>query len=562
VTSCQVLVPRPNDDVPFPDVAIRGRIDELVVDQLRRLNIRPSELASDEVFVRRVYLDLIGTLPTPDEVRSFLGDDHPDKRTRLINELLARPEYAMFWATIFSDITGNQGILPHAQVSHMWWDWLRDKLERNWAYDRLVGGILTATSLEGRSREALLEEIAAVRANIGSTEDEPYRADSRKYDDGVYAKRDTLDLYWLRIPNRDPDRVALQTAAAFLGVQLDCAQCHKHPFDRWTQQDFEQFQSFFRVLEYRYSPTGGPLPAKGRIAYGRDELIVGLNDRYKNVIRQYPPKLLGGDVVRYEKAGDPDPRVALWEWMRSPDNPYFARALVNRLWAHYFGTGLVEPIEDFSLGNPPSNPELLDWLARDFIEHGYDLQHLHRRILNSRTYQTSWQPNESNEFDRRNYSHAVFRRLSAEVTMHAIGSATGAPFEFRFAPQKSPPISFAPTLFLPYSLDLFGRGIRKQACGNCERTNDPTLNQALYLLTDGDVMQRVSVESGRLAALKSNDDDRAVVEELYLAALSRSPTPDEITESVAYRRECESRDVWMEDLAWSLLNVREFIFNH
>ncbi|MEQ8790754.1 MAG: DUF1549 and DUF1553 domain-containing protein [Pirellulaceae bacterium] len=561
VTSCQILAPRAEEAAAITAEWTTSEIDRLVFEKLQNLRIRPSELAADEVFLRRAYLDVIGTLPKVDEVRQFLEDTRPDKRRRLIDALLERPEYSKYWGMIFSDITGNQGINPHPQVSHLWQSWLAEKLRQNWSYDKIVGGILTATSLEGRPREQLLAEIEAVRENIGADPETPYRWTS-KYDSGVYARRETLDLYWLRIPNRQPDRVALQTSAAFLGVRLDCAQCHKHPFDRWTQQDFEQFQSFFRVMEYRYAPTGGPLPGKGQIAYGRDEVVVGLNDRYQNLVKRYPPKLLGGEELSYEK-GDPDPRAALWQWMRKPDNPYFAPSIVNRIWAHYFGVGLVEPLEDFSSGNPPSNPKLLEHLASDFIEHDFDLKHLHRRILNSRTYQLSWETNDSNRLDQRNYSHALLRRMPAEVLVHAIGGASGVPFEFKFTPPGSLPIEYASTLRMPYPLELFGRGIRKQTCGNCERTNEPALNQALYLLTDAEIVDRITAEKGRLKELLSTcEDDARAVEELYLAALSRPPTEGELRDAVDYRRECESRAAWMEDLLWSLLNVREFIFVH
>jgi hypothetical protein len=560
VASCQVLVPREADGVAFPDFPANNRIDVLVHDQLKKLNIRPSDLASDEMFLRRAYMDVIGTLPTPDEARTFLKDPDPSKRVRLIDRLLQRPEYARYWGMIFSDITGNQGINPHAQVSHLWQSWLEDKLAKNWSYDKIVGGILTATSLEGRPRAELVAEIEAIRKSIGSSEQTPGIASNRYDETGIYAKRNTLDLYWLRIPNRAPDRVALHTATAFLGVRLDCAQCHRHPFDRWTTADFEHFQSFFRVSEFRYAPTGGPLP-KGAIAFGRDEMFVGLNPRYKNLIKRYPPKVLGGKEIPYEN-GAPDPRIALWEWMKAPDNPYFAPSLVNRIWALYFGVGLVEPVEDFSSGNPASNPALLSWLAQEFINQGFDLKWLHRQILTSRTYQLSWVPNDSNRHDRRNNSHALFRRLSAEVLTDALGDATGVPYPFRFAPKGARAVGYAPSLRVPYVLELFGRGPRKQTCGACERSEEPALSQALYLLTDAEIQERMSVAKGRLASLTKVADDRKVVEELYLASLSRFPTTRELQESIRYREECESREVWMEDLLWSLVNVREFIFNH
>lgn len=559
VTSCQVLIPYPDDGVPFPDFPQNNNIDALVAKQLRKLNIRPSELSPDEMFLRRVYLDVIGTLPRPDEVRAFLNDKRPDRRARLIDALLARPEYAAYWGTIFSDVTGNQGINPHPQVSFMWQQWLEDKLARNWAYDEIVGGIMTATSLEGRPREELLAEIEAIRTNIKADRNQPSRITNEFDEEKIYSRRKTLDLYWLRIPNRQPDRVALHTATAFLGIRFDCAQCHRHPFDRWTKDDFDHFQSFFRAVEFRYAPTGGPLP-RGSIAYGRDELVVGLSDRYRQLVKRYPPRLPAGKEIPY-KEGD-DPRAALFEWMRAPENPYFARTLVNRFVKHYLGTGLVEPVEDFNNGNPPSNPALLSWLSKEFIAHKFDLKWLHRQILNSRTYQLSWIPNESNRYDKRNYSHAHFRRLPAEVLVDAIGDATGVPYKFRFQPRGSRAIGYAPTLLMPYVLDLFGRPVRKQTCGHCERSEDPALSQAMYMLTDAEINDRVSVTRGRLRDLRGVADDRKVVEELYLSTLSRLPGKPEMEEMIRYRDECESRDAWMEDVLWGLLNMREFIFNH
>jgi hypothetical protein len=233
---------------------------------------------------------------------------------------------------------------------------------------------------------------------------------------------------------------------------------------------------------------------------------------------------------------------------------------VNRVWAHYFGVGLVEAVGDFSAGNPPSNPRLLEWLARDFREHQFDLKHLHRRILNSRTYQLSCIPNDSNRLDRRNYSHALLRRMPAEVFLHALTTTTGVPYPFPWAPADTPPIGYAMNARMPFPLELFGRTPRIEACGGCDRTNEPSLNQAFYLLNDPDLTGRVGVGSGRLAQLKAVADDRAVVEELYLGTLSRFPTPAEMAKTLRYRQDCESREAWLEDLLWGLLNVREFIF--
>ncbi|HXG13187.1 MAG TPA: DUF1549 and DUF1553 domain-containing protein, partial [Gemmataceae bacterium] len=422
VSTAHTLVPLPGAGraIDFP---ANNKIDELVAAKWRKLGLVPSDLADDSEFLRRVSLDLIGTLPTADEVRAFLADRDPNKRAKKIEELLARPEYALFWATKFSDLTGNDDRftpLPRPKTAWLWYSWLRDKLERNVSYDELVAGIVTATTREGRSVEETLEEHRKVQEAIDNG-----------FDLETYARRKTCDVFWKKAGNRG-EQVALQISYAFLGIRLECAQCHKHPFDRWTQDDFKGYAAFFAPVQLGLPPDVPqdkvPTGANARQSYQYREVFVQAarpNRANKpNAVAGVKPKALGGP--EYTPEPGQDPRVALMEWMRSPDNPFFAKAIINRIWHHYFGVGIINPPDDINAANPPSNPELLDWLAQDFIEHRFDLKHLHRTILNSRVYQLTWKTNDTNELDRRNFSHALLRRLPAEVVVDAINQVTGS----------------------------------------------------------------------------------------------------------------------------------------
>jgi len=534
-------------------------IDDFVAAKLRKLAIRPSELADDATFLRRVYLDLIGTLPTSDEARAFLKDTTPDKRARVIDRLLSQPEYAMYWATKFSDWTGNDNRFtpqPREKTGWLWHNWLKDKLDRNVPYDELVAGFIMATTREGRSVDATVDEYKTIAAKI-----------AKGFDDITYASRKTNDMYWLKAGNSNPETLGLQAAYAFLGVRLECAQCHKHPFDQWTQSDFRGFTQFFSVVgRGNQKDTPKNLPKVGNNDYKFSEVYLQSADDLKKLLKNRPPKLLAGETIEY-KAGS-DPREALWQWMRSPDNRYFGRSIANRLWGHYFGVGIVNPIDDLNAANPPSNPQLLDWLAKDFVEHEFDLKHLHRRILNSRTYQLSWKPNESNRLDEKNFSHALMRRMPAEVVMDAVNQTTGG--KDTFADNNAPPGTRTINLALSrlrgggpeYVLSIFGRPLRTQTC-DCERSAETGLAQAMYLLNDVDINTKIAATDGRLAKLvKEIKDDQKLVEELYLSVLTRLPSADELSKSLAYVKSASSRTTGMQDVLWSLLNLREFVFVH
>jgi hypothetical protein len=424
-------------------------------------------------------------------------------------------------------------------------------------YDEMVGGFLTATTREGRPLEKVIEDYKTIRDSL-----------DKGFGDGTYARRETNDMFWLKATNKKAESVGLQVAYAFLGVRLECAQCHKHPFDRWTQEDFRGFTGIFDGLG-RGVPKDVPkqLAKKGKQNDFRyTEIYVDTSKKAIQRRQKNPPKQLAGDFIPYEEGQDP--REALWQWMRSPDNPYFARAIVNRLWGHYLGVGIVNPVDDFNAANPPSNPQLLDWLARDFIDSGFDLKHLHRRILNSRTYQLSWEPNDSNRLDERNFSHALLRRMPAEVVLDAINQVTGSWDDFGSsnAPKGTRAINLAPSRLRgggpEYALSIFGRPLRTQTC-DCERSIETGLAQAMYLLNDEAVNTKINKQDGKLAQLMEQiPDDRALVEELYLSTLSRYPRDEEMLSSLEFMKKAESRRQGAQDLLWSLLNLREFVFNH
>ena len=432
----------------YPQVPTPTTIDRLVIEKLSKLGITPSEICTDSEFLRRLSLDMTGTLPTPTEIKTFLADNQPDKRQRKIDELLATPAYAAWWTTRLCDYTGNNDAqltnaipMANGQASRDWYDWIYRRVVENVPYDELVTGILTAQSREpGQDYLQYCQSMSRLYSDSNDQE---------------FADRDSMPHYWARREFRDPEARAIGVAYTFLGIRIQCAQCHKHPFDQWTKDDFAQFQQFFSSVVASNRPR-----RQEQTQYATLVKELGLNDKNGGQMRREIQKLLrAGETVPFPEVyvvkatsasgkarqrsrvpteakipGGPlldlteldDPRVALMDWMRAEDNPYFARAFVNRVWANYFGIGVVNPPDDMSLGNPPSNKRLLDYLANEFIASGFDMKWLHREITSSRTYQLSWIPNETNVGDRRNFSHAIARRLPAEVVYDALQQATAA----------------------------------------------------------------------------------------------------------------------------------------
>ncbi|HEX8200579.1 MAG TPA: DUF1549 and DUF1553 domain-containing protein, partial [Isosphaeraceae bacterium] len=537
VAVTQVLRPVSEDVGPrYPAVPTPTRIDALIVAKLRKLGIAPSELATDAEFLRRVSLDMTGTLPTPAEVDAFLADRSPAKRAAKVDELLERPTYAAKWTNVLCDITGatprafaGQGPL-NTQFARDWYKWIHARVRANTPYDELVAGIVLATSRRpGQSYDDFIAEQGSY-----------YRKD----DQADFASRDTMPYYWARRNVRKPEEMALNFSYAFLGVRLECAQCHKHPFDQWTQDDFNGFTAFFNSVRYGTAPDARPrfqalqeeLGLKGKnnnqqqklladsIGAGRpipwQEVFVtrgarvrpaGLKGQPAKVRQQaraaarvITPKVLGGEEVSLE--GGEDPRRPLMEWMRDEQNPYFARALVNRIWAQYFGTGIINPPDDMNLANPPSNAPLLDYLAGEFIRRGFDMKWLHREIATSLAYQRSWRTNATNRLDERNFSRAVVRRLPAEVLLDAVAQATSSSEALSRATSDLEARGIGPNAAAgpgrrgggDYAAAVFGRSTRDANC-DCSRSDEPNLLQSIFLQNDQQLLTSLVRPDGWLA---------------------------------------------------------------
>ncbi len=558
----------------YPQIAAKNYVDTHVLERLRKLNMIPSEVADDLEFLRRVTIDTIGQLPTPKEVKEFLADTNPNKRAKKIDDLLVHPLHAAVWATKFCDITGNDTLALEnpvplkAKRSQMWHDWFRKRVQENVPYDQIVKGVLVATSREGR-------------------EPSDWLAETKKLDEAMvkgfdndYSKRETLDLYWRRQQQIPIEQWGEKTAAAFLGVRIECAQCHKHPFDRWTQVEYRSFANIFGQVVFGSSPETKKLidaensQRKQANVKNNNQLNlvkeVFLGPTAKNLTHPdtnllLPAQALGGPVIKHTKGHDM--RADLFDWMRSPDNPFFARSFVNRVWGHYFGLGIVHPVDDFALGNPPSNDKLLDSLAKDFIDSKFDIRHIERVILNSRIYQQTSRVNETNKFDKNNFSHAYIRPMMAEQVVDVLNCALGSLETFgndvragSKAVEVGPSQLQNPTL--AYAFRIFGRPPRTAAC-DCERAMEPALPQKLFLMTDANLLRKINDPQGRLAqVVKNNKSDVEAFEELFLATLTRLPNESERQAFEKHRRIADNRRELFFDTLWALINTREFILNH
>ncbi len=504
-------------------------IDQHVFAKLKTLRIQPSELCSDSVFLRRAYLDTLGLLPTVDETRQFLGDARPDRRARLIDELVERPEFADLWALKWSDLLRNEEKVLDRKGVAVFHDWIR----------RCV--------LEDRPLNEFARELIGSR---GSSYANPpanfYRA------------------------LRDPQTRAEATAQVFLGVRLQCARCHNHPFERWTQADYHSLAAFFcrvdyRILENNRKDNLDKHEFDGeQIVYQTREGEV-VHPRTKEVLK---PRLLGAATP--DLGPEDDRLAALADWVAQPDNPFFARAQVNRVWAHLLGRGIVDPIDDFRASNPAVNESLLESLATDFAKHNFRLRHLVRAIMNSRTYQLSAVPNETNRDDEINFSHGQVRSLQAEQLLDALTQVIDAPSKFSGYPAgmragQLPGVTFnrdrgrRNTNESEKFMTAFGKPVRSLSC-ECERSDDTTLNQAFQLITGAMLNKMLSQSDNRvgrlLAASKTTSE---IVDELYYAALSRPPEAKERTRAVEFIDRAPDRRAAAEDLLWGLVNAKEFL---
>jgi hypothetical protein len=504
----RALVPRPQAVAAYPTLPENNFIDTLVFRKLKKLNIVPSGPADDATFLRRVYLDVIGTLPTPAEARRFLADRRPDRRARLVEELLERPEFADYWALKWADLLRvDRQALGHKQA-YAYYRWIRDSFARNKPLDQFAREILTA--------------------------------------EGPLAENGPASFY--KVVGK-PGEEASTLSQVFLGVRIACAECHHHPFDRWSQDDYYGMQAFFAPVALRPSGRGEAVMAVGDVPTRHPR--TGANVA-AHALGTAPPALTPGDR-----------RPALAAWLTSPENPWFARNLANRAWAHFLGRGLVEPVDDVRATNPPSNPELLDALAAELVKAKFDFRRLVRTITASRVYQLSTRPNETNATDEQNYSRALFRRLDAEVLLDMVSQTTGVPERFSGVPAGTRAIQLWDSKVPHYFLKLFGRPVRASAC-ECERGHEPSVAQVLHLLNAPALQAKLSHERGTVARLvRQQTDDGALVEELYLTFFSRLPDDGERREALAFLRERTGRRrEAAEDLAWGLMNTLEFLFNH
>ena len=595
VQAVSVLMPVSDLAGPrYPQVVTANRVDELVVEKLRVLGIVPSELCNDFEFLRRASLDIAGTLPTPREVELFIADSAADKRSQKIDELLTSPAHAAWWSNKLLDHMGNHARIGANNIfrdgqhvfHRLWNQWLTQRLADNMPYDQLVERLVLANSrLPGQSYEDYCQEMCSYLRP-----DNP--ADIRT--------RASVSFLWeVHITNKNKsEENALQFAHAFLGLRIQCAQCHKHPFDQWRKEDFEQFTGFFGRLTSGYADDAAVAKAKemtealeltdksgngslrSREVLIRDGKVVPLYETFSNRDgkqkggkagifaakpkssgRTFSLRVLGG--VRLDDDQD-DPRVPLMEWLKSPENPYFAKAFVNRVWAGYFHAGIVNPPDDMNLANPPSNGPLLDYLAEGFIQHGYDMRWVHRQIVSSRTYQLSSKPNETNRNDLRNFSRNVPRRLPAEVLYDAIVQASAAkPGGIRDdlaerALIAEPHYGGGSPRDMKYALQLFGKPQRRQIC-DCERSAAPNLLQSVFLQNDADVTDLLHRKNGWLAQLPAATDREPLIRELYLRTLSREPSEPELKRCLQHLTDSTDLKTAMQELLLALINTREFI---
>jgi Protein of unknown function (DUF1549)/Protein of unknown function (DUF1553) len=488
-------------------------VDRLVDAKLERLKIQPSPATDDATFFRRLSLDLTGRLPSPESVRAFLGDPGPPrlKRAKTIDKLIASSAYVDHWTVKWGDLLQSSRKYLGEKGAYEFQQWIRDAIASNRRYDRFVRELLTAR---------------------GSSYDNP----AANYFRVTGGAKPAME----------------KTTQVFLGVRMVCAQCHDHPFERWTQNQYYQMSAFFSAVGIRAGyEVGEEIVFDQRADYEMKHPKDG---------RVMKPQFMiaagGGAAV----PDGPERRDVLAEWLTSKDNPYFARAIVNRMWSYFMGKGIIDPVDDIRASNPPSNPALLDALEKDFVAHEFDLRHLMRTIVNSRTYQVSFATNEWNASDRDNFSHALPRRLSAEELMDAVSSAAGARPHFPDVPDDMTASELVdPHVAREGFLDVFGRPPRESSC-ECERRADFSLPQALNLVNGKTIADAVADPNGRVARLVlSSQSDEAIVDELYLAALSRPAAAEERQRGVAYLSN-GARGSRAQDLLWALLNSKAFLY--
>lgn len=522
----------------WPNPPEQNYVDRHVFAKLKKLGIVPSELCTDAEFIRRVSLDVTGTLPTPSEVRAFLASSDPDKRARLIESLLTRDDFVDFWTMKWGDVLRIKRTLIQPKGVESYHGWLRSMIQKNAPFDEVVRQLIFS---QGHSyKNGPVNYYCVVR--------EPKNA-------GELIQHDLTET----------------TASLFLGIRLQCAKCHNHPFERWTQDDYHGLAAFFTQVKQtrdgKHPGVGNPehRPVQISIESAAADMIQPRSNRL------IAPTFLGGETPTFE-IGE-DRRKALAEWLTAPGNPFFAKSVVNRVWYHLLGRGIVDPVDDFRESNPAANEELLNALAEDFVAHQFDVKHVIRTVVNSRTYQLGSQTNELNQADEKYFSHALVKTLPAEVLLDAIGAVTGAPEEYPNHPPGRRAIQLPdndvitqPSRYLGYDrhpfMKTFGQPARELAC-ECARETEFSLAQALELMNGPTVAAKLSRPDNQLSRLLAQQmSDRELLDELYLLALSRGPAESTSQAFLTYVGQAPDRRRAWEDVLWTIIRSREFTSRH
>jgi hypothetical protein len=490
-------------------------IDVAAARHWNALGITPSKDCTDAEFLRRASLDITGTLPAGEATRTFAADPDPAKRAHLVDRLVNSPEYASYFAIKWSDVLRNkrEGNVLYQSSTYNFHDWIRENLARNTRYDQFVREIVAASGTPAT----------------------------------------TPAVQWYR-RLKEPSACVDDTAQVFLGMRLQCARCHHHPFERWSQDDYYGFAAFFARVGRKKSLLSQKAGREDEVIFAAREGQVTQPRTGQTMV----PKGLGGSVIAV--AANEDPRQKLVDWMADPANPFFAGALVNRYWAHFFGRGIVEPMDDMRLTNPPSNPELLGALAGQFARSGYNLKALVRTICTSRVYGLSSLPSATNSNDKQSFARHYPRRMSAEVLLDAISLLCAAPTPFDGLPAGTRAIELPDESVGSGFLDTFGRPKRDTPC-ECERVTDASLSQSLMLLNSAEVQGRLGAAGGRAELLvKDQRPDKAKIGDLFWTALGRAPSPTESTAACEHVARHPSKKAAYEDVIWALINTKEFQF--
>ena len=491
-------------------------IDQHVITKLNDLKVTPSDVAGDEEFLRRVHLDLIGLQPTPDEIRKFVADTNPAKRSAEIDVLFARPEFVDHWSLKWGDLFQNSRVRLSEQAVYGFREWLRSAIASNMPMDEFARQLL---------------------ASRGGASDDPASA-------------------YFTI-SKDTNDTVERVAQVFCGVRMLCARCHPHPMENWTQADYYGMHTFFNQVSSKTDTRLAGVPNARSVVL---QLGAGFSTNPRTGQPQ-PPRYLGGGEPTLSAETDRRPDFA--RWLTTKENPHFARSLSNRVWSYFFSRGIIDPVDDLRTTNPPINPELLEALTKDFVDHGFDLRHLMRTIVTSRTYQRSSTPNESNRIDSMNFSRSIPRRVTAEALLDSLVQATGVRENFGGAPGGFNAAQLPDAEITSEFLSLFGKPQRMEAC-ECERDSESNMLQALHMINGNSILRRVTDGNGRVAQLlKQHAANEPLIEDLYLWAVARRPTPQEIqVANKHFEVYGMDRTAAAQDLMWALFNSRDFLLVH